>query len=122
MLCDKLYRIEFDETKLDPDYAVHLLRSQAARFQFERDATGASASMKTISVDRVENLILAFPDIAEQKRILSHLRENLARVSTLAQRIGYWSDKLGEYRMSLISAAVTGQIDVRSHREEAPCP
>jgi type I restriction enzyme S subunit len=35
LLCDKLYRIDLNETLLDPDFAVYLLRSHAARQQIE---------------------------------------------------------------------------------------
>lgn len=121
MLCDKLYRIAIDESKLNPDYAVHLLRSRAARLQLERDATGASASMKNISNDRVGNLVFAFPKLQEQARILNHVTPRLEELDALIERIRDGIDRLREYRSALISAAVTGKIDVRNCREDIPC-
>jgi type I restriction enzyme S subunit len=118
MLCDKLYRIALDPRKLGLEYAVHLLRSRAARLQIERDATGASASMKNISNDRVGNLVLAFPDLSEQARIVTYLDVACRKTSQVASAIRSAVDTLREYRSALISAAVTGKIDVRSVKFE----
>lgn len=63
LLCDKLYRLIFDASQLLPSYSVHLLRSRPARLQIERDATGASPSMKNISNEVVANLVFAFPPV-----------------------------------------------------------
>ena len=113
MLCDKLYRIVTDDAKLKVEYAVHLLRSRAARLQVERDASGASPSMKNISNDRVGNLILAFPGLEEQSRIVAYVDTRIAELDGLTEKNQEVIDKLQEYRTALISAAVTGKIDVR---------
>ena len=41
LLCDKLYCMRIDARSLDPEFLVYTLGSHVARFQFERDATGA---------------------------------------------------------------------------------
>ncbi len=112
LLCDKLYRLELDKNRLLPEYSVHLLRSRAARLQIERDASGASPSMKNISNDRVTNLLLAFPPLDEQRGIVQHIEQELARSRRIEETVQRQIDKLREYRQTLISAAVTGNIDV----------
>jgi type I restriction enzyme, S subunit len=121
LVCDKLYRIVFAEDQLNPDYAIHLLRSIAARQQIERDATGASASMKNISNDRVENLLFAFPDVTEQAMILASIEETTRRIDTLIDGVTCVIGVLRQHRSALISNAITGRIDVRNFRSEALC-
>ncbi len=113
MLCDKLYRIVIDESRLLGNYAVCLLRSHPARQQIERDASGASPSMKNISNARVGNLVLAYPSIEEQAKILSHLEARSAEINALVSNNRDLISTLLEFRTALISAAVTGEIDVR---------
>lgn len=121
MVCDKLYRIAFAVDRLNPDYAIHLLRSISARQQIERDATGASASMKNISNDRVENLLFAIPDTTEQATILAHIEARTKRIDCLIGGVKSVLARLKQYRAALISTAVTGEIDVCNYRPEAIC-
>lgn len=116
LLCDKLYRICFNKDLLCPSYAVHLLRSRAARLQIERDASGASPSMKNISNEVVANLVFAFPPVAEQEQITGFINSSSALLFGLIQRIAVQLEKLYEYRQTLISAAVTGKIDLSKEK------
>lgn len=112
LLCDKLYRLDLVEDRLNADFAVHLLRSRSSRLQLERDASGASPSMKNISNERVTNMELSFPPISEQKEIVRFLNSELTRSRSVERTISLQIAKLQEYRQTLISAAVTGKIDV----------
>ena len=118
LLCDKLYRLIFQESSLDPSYAVYLLRSRPARLQIEGEATGASSSMKNISNEVVANSAFAFPPILEQRRITRCLDGQLKRQTVIERAITKQTDTLREYRQTLISAAVTGKFDARG---EAAC-
>jgi len=118
LLCDKLYRLVFDHAKLDPNYAVHLLRSHCARLQIEGDATGASSSMKNISNEVVSNSVFAFPPLPEQNEITEYLGCHIERQVMMERKIAHQIGKLGEYRQTLISAAVTGKIETT---REAAC-
>ncbi len=111
LLCDKLYRLVFDERKLDPRYAVYLLRSHIARQQIERDASGASSSMKNISNDRVERLVLPYPPLTVQRQIVSFLDDKTARINSLLEKKEKLIALLHEKRQVLISEAVTKGLD-----------
>jgi type I restriction enzyme S subunit len=113
LLCDKLYRIDFDTARSDPLFAVFLLRSQVARLQIERDASGASSSMKNISTEGVGNMVFAFPPVEEQRRIAARVIEVVSHGEATVARIEEQLVKLREYRQALITAAVTGKLDVR---------
>jgi type I restriction enzyme, S subunit len=61
----------------------------------------------------VREIRFAFPGQAEQQAILGHLRTALERVDAMVVKVYKAIDRLQELRISLISAAVTGQIDLR---------
>lgn len=98
LLCDKLYRLDLDESRLDPEFAVHLLRSRAARLQLERDASGASPSMKNISNERVTNMVLSFPPLNEQQSVVRFLRRELEHSRRIERIVAQQITKLQEYR------------------------
>jgi type I restriction enzyme, S subunit len=118
LLCDKLFRLLFDQTRLLPEYAVSLLRSPVARKQIEAASSGASPSMKNISNGAVAGLILPFPPVDEQQVILKRISEQAAERDALMAKVRMAIERLQEYRTALISAAVTGQIDVRNERTQ----
>jgi type I restriction enzyme S subunit len=113
LLCDKLYRLDIRRDRLDPEFAVFLLRSSCCRSQIEPAASGASPSMRNISADIVRNLVFAFPPNDEQRAIAGHIKAVWGHIDRSQSRIRDGIARLQEYRTALISAAVTGQIDVR---------
>ena len=61
----------------------------------------------------IANLILAVPSRGEQTVLLGEVRQCQASLDGLIRRIRDAIDGLKELRTVLISAAVTGKIDVR---------
>jgi type I restriction enzyme S subunit len=57
--------------------------------------------------------LIAYPTRDEQRSIAFFLDRETARIDTLKDKIQHSIELLQEYRSALISAAVTGQIDVR---------
>ena len=55
-----------------------------------------------------------FPPVEEQLRIVSHLEEVLSRYAGLESEAAKGIELMKERRSALISAAVTGKIDVRT--------
>ena len=84
-----------------------------ARGQIELSATGASSSMVNISQSTILELELALPVLQEQQFIVTFLETESTKFDTLAAEAQRAIDLLQERRTALISAAVTGQIDVR---------
>ncbi len=115
LLCDKLYRLRLLPEALDATYFVLAMGSSTVRFQLERDATGASNSMQNISQATILNLVFPLPDVAEQQAITAYIGRETAKIDALISRIGEAIEKLKEYSIALISAAVTGKIDVREN-------
>ena len=112
LLCDKLFRLR-PATGVNEEFLTCYLRTPAARYQYERDATGSSGSMQNIGQGTLKNLVVVLPPIDEQKLITQHIRSEVGKLDALMQRTESAIAHLTEYRTALITAATTGQIDVR---------
>jgi type I restriction enzyme, S subunit len=113
MLCDKLYRIRFSKAACAPQFIAFYLGTGMARGQIELAASGASSSMVNISQSTILEMELALPESQEQQEIVDFLAIELIKFDTLTTEAQRAIDLLQERRTALISAAVTGQIDVR---------
>jgi restriction endonuclease S subunit len=69
--------------------------------------------MQNISQFTIANLVLSVPGIREQEAIVSYLKIETAKIDKLISVIQEAIKKLKEYSTALVSAAVTGKIDVR---------
>lgn len=110
MLCDKLYRLEIGEKRLNREFAVAFLRSQPGRVLFEMEATGASNSMQNIGQDTVKNTWIPVPPLSEQIEIVSYLSSGRQKTNEMSNALQESIALLRERRSALITAAVTGQI------------
>ena len=113
MLCDKLYRVRFEYKQACPQFVSFYLGSTAVRGQLELDATGASASMVNIRQSAIMELVIAAPPFEVQRNIVQALARELAKLDTLTIEAQRAIGLLQERRTALMSAAVTGQIDMR---------
>jgi type I restriction enzyme S subunit len=119
LVCDKLYRLTLDQTCLDPNFAVYLLRSHAARQQIERDASGASNSMKNISNERVANLLFAFSPLPEQRAIAAFLDRKTADIDSVIAAKERMLTLLHKKRQGLINRAATRGFNAAATTKES---
>jgi type I restriction enzyme, S subunit len=112
LLCDKLYRLNVKETRLDKEFLFMFLRSPVGHFEFERDATGASNSMQNIGQDSVCNLWLPVPPLDEQRAIVAYISAETAKLDALRAATERTIGLLKERRAALIAAAVTGKLAI----------
>jgi type I restriction enzyme S subunit len=81
-----------------------------------RQALFSTATLNTqlnLNIDRIGSLITICPPSNEQTEIIDFLEYQIACLSRSTEQINLSISKLNEYRTALISAAVTGKIDVR---------
>lgn len=114
MLCDKLYAFELDTERALPRFVAAVLGSRRWRSLIEIEATGASHSMLNVSQADIVNLPMPLPALDEQRRIVAHLGDQTAKIDQLIAETERFIELSKERRAALITAAVTGQIDVRN--------
>lgn len=73
------------------------------------------ATIQNIGADKYANLLIPIPKILEQKMIINHIDNIIKNFDNLIDRKNRLIEKLEEYKKSLISSAVTGQIDIRDY-------
>lgn len=69
--------------------------------------------MPKINRETLNELRLPIPPLSDQGAIATFLDDETAKIDVLINKIQNGIGKLKEYRSALISAAVTGKIDVR---------
>jgi type I restriction enzyme S subunit len=72
-----------------------------------------STNLASISMSSLQNLPVLLPPSSTRQEILYRVNKETERVDMLVDKVKEAIDRLQEYRTALISAAVTGQIDVR---------
>ncbi len=74
---------------------------------------------KCMSTERLERTSIALPDVDEQRVLVKGLNDRLGRIDALSVSGNEMMHLLQERRTALISAAVTGKIDVRAWKPPA---
>ena len=72
-----------------------------------------ATTIEVIYSDSLREIWLSLPSLEEQSAILLFLSRESAKIEALISKIRQVVDHLNDYRTALISAAVTGKIDVR---------
>lgn len=75
------------------------------------------ATISHFTAEKVKGLRIVYPDMTEQLKIANYLDKETSRMNSFISKIEKSIELLKEYRSALITAAVTGKIDVR---EEVP--
>jgi len=101
-----------DEEKVIPEYL--LLVFYAMKEELDRYTAGAT--LKTIGLPDVNKLSGAFPSVDEQRALTEHAFREMENFDLLISKAGEVVGIMQERRTALISAAVTGKIDVRNWR------
>ena len=113
LLCDKIFRLHVNEVRVNTNFVAYALSSRMARSQIEGVLSGGSGLANNIAQGVVKDLTLALPPRMEQQLIANFLDAITASVNSQIGRIREAITGLYELRAALISAAVTGKIDVR---------
>ncbi len=103
--------IKPDETRLQVDFALRWLESQYTLLR--TDSEGAGSTKGAITCEQIACLSIALPPVTEQAAIAEHLGSVVLKFGKLENEAQAAILLLQERRAALISAAVTGKIDVR---------
>ncbi len=100
---------------VDPYFVAYALNSVGCYEQSQLHTRGATN--QDLGLTRMTKIWFALPPLNEQLEINDFLHRETDRLDTLAAEAQRAIDLLQERRTALISAAITGQIDVRAMSE-----
>ncbi|KAB2928445.1 MAG: hypothetical protein F9K30_01070 [Dechloromonas sp.] len=103
---------------IEPDWLDLVTRASYAKYHFYRVAK-QSTNLASISSTNIKETPLVIPPKQERKQISSHINEQLRKFDLLENNANVQIELLQERRTALISAAVTGKIDVRDWQPAA---
>jgi type I restriction enzyme S subunit len=95
-----------------PEYYCYWINSVSAQCYFQLEGWGTAQI--NISVPILKALPVPVPPTAEQEAIVAFLDHEVGKLDALSVQANHVIELLHERRSALISAAVTGQIDVRN--------
>jgi type I restriction enzyme S subunit len=110
-----VFAVRPDQRKLIPEYLALITRTSYARAYFERTGT-KTTNLASTSSSKIRDFKIPLIAIADQMRISVEIDEWLREVSKVRTMLANQRSRLDERRQALITAAVTGQIDVTAAR------
>ena len=100
-----------------PKYvAWQLLSPTVLKAQFH--LRSMRAAQQHLNAEDIGETWIACPPAAEQRAIAAYLDQETGRIDGLTSQVETAIERLQEYRTALITAAVTGKIDVRESARE----
>lgn len=110
-LPDRLWQISF--LGVNPSYVHYWTQSNFYKGIIKTACSGTSSSMQNLSQDQFKSFSLPIPTQEEQSEIVTYLDHETIKIDLLVSEAEKAIILLQERRTALISAAVTGKIDVR---------
>lgn len=101
--------------RADPEVArARWLRAQllSTPWQSKLRLEAQGATMDGLNMQSLGRVPLVLPPLAEQDGLVAYVENTERRSAELESRLTLSCDRLREYRQALITAAVTGQLDV----------
>lgn len=97
--------------KLNANFAAYVFLSSAIKIQISEGAK--QSTVTNLHLEKIAGFKFPLPPVFEQLEIVNYLNVEIARIDALKVEAEHAITLLKERRAALISAAVTGKIDVR---------
>ena len=107
-----LLRIQID-ARLGYDHYIEFLIEESGLTLAQLLFMSNSTTIEVIYSDSLKETLLPLPPLSEQRAIAAFLDRETAQIDALTAKVQEAISRLKELRTALISAAVTGKIDVR---------
>jgi len=107
-----LMRIRPDESQYLPELLTAVIE-ESRLLQTQLFLLSDATTIDVVYSDTMKRAVFPIPPIKEQVEILNYVKSERAKIDALIAKVREGIEKLKEYRSALISAAVTGKIDVR---------
>ena len=109
-----MYPVSIKESQLETRFLLYFMLSQP----FVRRMVDESmrVAMPKVNRETLADIHIPIPEPTEQRAIANFLDRETARIDVLVDKANDAIERLKEYRTAVISAAVTGRVDVRDDR------
>jgi len=111
-------RLRMDHVRIAAPFLVRLLH-EAWYLHAQIEANSRGAILAGLNSTIIGDLLIALPPLPEQIAIGHYLDRTTRQIAAILSKIREQIAKFHEYRTALISAAVTGRIDVRGSGAES---
>ncbi len=110
-LAQRIIRFRMNPAFFSGGFTLYAMMSDHFQVQLQSLSTGSTA--EGLKASKLPILRIVAPPLEEQKIIASFLNRETMRIDQMLAKVESAIDRLQEYRTALITAAVTGKIDVR---------
>ena len=111
IISGQMLRLRITNSFVNKEFITYAFRSSSLLTYIELQSVGSTR--ESINTEILRNMPLPIPGIIEQKIIADFLDRQTARIDLIIEKTQRSIDLLRERRSALITAAVTGQIDLR---------
>ncbi len=115
-----MYRFRAKPGLVDPGYLEGFLLSDESQQAIDRMKTGGSESGLNLTHDRFRQLEIPLAPYTEQTRIVAKLEELFSDLDAGVAELKAAQAKLGQYRQSLLKAAVDGSLTAEWRKKNKP--
>ena len=98
---------------IDADATFFGYATDCATASYQKACMGRGVTVMHIYSSELKYMLIPVPPLREQRAIAEFLNSKLMDIDTLSSRVETAIERLQEYRTALVTAAVTGKIDVR---------
>ena len=112
LLCDKVYRITPDPTRVTTSFLAHMLRTHRVREHIKMGISGAEGMANNLPVSTIKDCEIPAAPLEIQQKVSRILDEMIVSHRKLTCALEKQLSLLEERKRALITAAVTGQFDV----------
>lgn len=95
------------------------LQMLSSPLKAQLDCLLQGATIRRVNVEQIRNFAVLVPPLGIQRKAVAVATQELRRRQILQDHLIKHIERLREYRSSLISAAVTGQLDIGEFKEAA---
>lgn len=107
----------FDDRRMSDEYLCVVLTGMYSVLRYISDDAGSTKG--ALTCEQLNHFRVPIPPAEEQVAIVDAYGARTKAINELRAHARLHIDRLREYRSSLISAAVTGQLDINSYKEAA---
>jgi type I restriction enzyme S subunit len=105
-----LIRLRFDSRKVLPD--IVYLWMQSSHYWQQLRATAIQATIENVSAERYKEMRVPLPPLKLQSDIVARLSRRRGHLRAMTSRLEHSISLLQEHRGALITAAITGQLEI----------